>query len=92
MFGWLKSSRRIGELERQNVEFKSWYQSAMMMIDAMPVALMWCDTAKGFEVAYVNHAAGPLPKRVAGGLPCVPDRIVGRKIVELFASIGGELA
>ncbi len=83
--------RRLAKLEKKNAELMSWFQSAMMMIDATPVALLWCDTAKDFEVTYVNKAVKPLLATVARDLPCAPDKACGRTIAELFPAIAAEL-
>ncbi len=89
--GWFSAPRRLAKLEKKYGELMSWFQSAMMMIDAAPVALLWCDTERDFEITFINKAAKPLLTAMAEELPCAPDKVSGRKVFDVFEKIRGEL-
>ena len=91
MLGFFTAPRRLAKLEKKNAELMSWFQSAMMMIEAAPVALLWCDTERDFEITFVNKAAKPLLTSIAKELPCAPDAVSGQKVFDLFPKIRDEL-
>jgi methyl-accepting chemotaxis protein len=91
MRGWFGARRRLAKLEKKYAELMTWFQSAMVMIDAAPGALMWCDTEKNFEITYLNKAAKPILASIAKHLPCAADEVVGRKIYDVFEKIRPEL-
>ena len=91
MIGIFTAPRRVAKLQKKCAELMSWFQSAMMMIDSAPVALLWCDTDKGYEITFVNKAAKPLLASIARELPCAADKVSGRKVFDVFEKIGPEL-
>src|SRR5579863_4274269 len=91
MRGLFAARRRLAKLEKKHAEIVSWFESAMMMIDAAPVALLWCDTEKEFEITFANKATKPVLASIAKDLPCAPDEVSGRKVFDLFAKIQPEM-
>ncbi|HTP83708.1 MAG TPA: methyl-accepting chemotaxis protein [Alphaproteobacteria bacterium] len=91
MLGWFGTRRRLAKLQQKHAELGSWFESAMMMIDAAPVALLWCDTEREFEVTFANKATKPILASIARHLPCAPDDVSGRKVFDVFEKIRSEL-
>ncbi|MGQ9366446.1 methyl-accepting chemotaxis protein [Azospirillum sp. ST 5-10] len=83
--------RRLAELERRHAELTTWFESAMMMIDVVPIPLMWCDTAQGFTVTYVNAASRALIAGLGGAFPAAAEAATGRPVAELFPAVADEL-
>jgi len=84
-------NKRLHTLEKRHAELKTWFESAMMMIDCVPTPLMWCDTAQGFTVTYVNAATKALIGGLGPHFPATAETVCGRKVDELFPAIGAEL-
>jgi methyl-accepting chemotaxis protein len=59
MFGWLRSrlpsAREIETQRGRAAKYKEWYQSAMVMVDNVPVGVAWGDPKRNFAVSYVNQ-------------------------------------
>ncbi len=91
MRGLFSARRRLAKLERKHAELGSWFESAMMMIDAAPVALLWCDTEREFEITFANRATKPILASIAKYLPCPPDQVSGRKVFDVFEKIRSDL-
>jgi len=91
MRGLFPARRRLAKLEKKHAELASWFESAMMMIDAAPVALLWCDTEREFEITFANKATKPILASIEKGLPCAPDEVSGRKVFDVFEKIRPEL-
>ena len=96
MFRWNPLSRGLRrEVEKQRgkaVRFQEWFESAMVMVDNVPVGVAWSDAQKNFEITYVNEAA----KAMLGPfLPGGPDSLVGSTLPAIFAPLAelrGQLA
>jgi methyl-accepting chemotaxis protein len=91
MRGLFAARQRLAKLEKKYAELGSWFESAMMMIDAAPVALLWCDTEREFEITFANKATKPILTLIAKDLPCAPDEVSGRKVFDVFQKIRSEL-
>ena len=80
---WKPFSRRreMEKLRGKAARMQEWFESAMVMVDNVPVGVAWSDAQKGFEITYLNASAkamlGPV---VPGGL----DAFVGQKLSALF--------
>jgi methyl-accepting chemotaxis protein len=49
------SRREARKLRAKVEEITEWYESAMIMVDNVPVGVAWSDPEKGFAVSYVNR-------------------------------------
>ncbi|WP_051341182.1 methyl-accepting chemotaxis protein [Azospirillum halopraeferens] len=83
--------RRFAELESRHAELQTWFESAMMMIDVVPVPLMWCDTTRGFAVTYVNAATRELVGRIGAAFPTDAEGVTGRHVADLFPAAAADL-
>jgi methyl-accepting chemotaxis protein len=73
----LPRRREIDKWRAKADQMKEWFQSAMVMVDNVPVGVAWSDPAQDFTVTYVNSLGKTLlGPAVAGGA----DAIVGQKL------------
>ncbi len=92
MPGWFskrKSLRKELAAQREKAaRYKEWFESAMVMVDNVPVGVMWSDPQNGFGVTYVN-ASGRATLARAGLAAAEP---AGRKLVEVFPALAPRAA
>jgi methyl-accepting chemotaxis protein len=73
--------REVEKLRGKAIRFQEWFESAMVMVDNVPVGVAWSDAQKNFEITYVNAAAkamlGPI-------LPGGKDALVGATLPAVF--------
>lgn len=72
-------------------QYKEWFESAMVMVDNVPVGVAWSDPKQDFVVTYVNVLGQSMLK------PALPqlEALAGQKLAVLFpplATRGAELA
>ncbi|WP_207479087.1 methyl-accepting chemotaxis protein [Arenibaculum pallidiluteum] len=91
MMNPLSAIRRLAKLERKHAELQTWFESAMMMIDCVPVPLLWCDTEQGFTVTYANRASKDLVDRLGAAFPAARNELSGRHVADLFPRIAEDL-
>src|SRR4051812_48890584 len=61
---------------------KEWFESAMVMVDNVPVGVAWGDPQRDFSITYVNHAGkAMLPPRQDGESP------VGQRLQDVFPDL-----
>ncbi len=85
---WNPFSRKLQrEVEKQRgkaIRFQEWFESAMVMVDNVPVGGAWSDAQKNFEITYVNASAkamlGPI-------LPGGKDALVGATLPAIFPQL-----
>jgi len=77
MFG--KSRREVLKLRAKVAEIQEWYDSAMVMVDSVPVGVAWSDPQQGFAVSYVNR---PGKKLLRAADPRI--EIDDKSLLELF--------
>ena len=46
--------RDLAKQKARGDQYKEWFQSAMVMVDHVPIGVIWSDPDKGFEVTYAN--------------------------------------
>ena len=88
LFGGARS-----ELNRVNGEltqFRTWFESAMMMVDNVPSALLWCNADDDFAITYANSAAIKSLRSVEQHLGFPVDQISGKSADFLFKGSVGE--
>jgi len=86
-----RSKSELMALQGEHAMLKTWFESAMMMIDHVPSPLMWCDGDTGFTVTYANKASFHQFERVAAHLPMPAEKVVGSKIYDVLPQIGDKL-
>jgi methyl-accepting chemotaxis protein len=72
------------KLRAKAKQYKEWFESAMVMVDNVPVGVAWSDPQKGFEVTYVNDCGRAM---LAPVMPDGDDAPTGRKLHALFAPL-----
>ena len=87
MAGWLRTLRpsgaRLTEARADAARYREWFESAMVMVDAVPIGVIWCDPKRGFVVTYVNSIGrGMLAPAIPAGA------IDGATLTDLFPSLG----
>jgi len=75
--------RAVEELRAEADRMREWYESAMVIVDNVPVGVAWSDPHKGFEITYANEAGKALCK-VASREGAA---IVGRRLLEVFPAL-----
>lgn len=85
------SKKKYNALKDRHAELQTWFESAMMMIDCVPVPLLWCDTSQGFTVTYINTAAKELIGRLGDAFPATAKNVMGRHAADLFPAIAADL-
>jgi methyl-accepting chemotaxis protein len=78
--------RTLDKLRSKAARMEEWYQSAMVMVDSVPVGVAWSDPQSGFEISYANATAQAM---LAPVLPGGADAIVGAKLDALFPALAG---
>lgn len=67
MLGRIRSRLPFGqELAKQRgraVKYKEWFESAMVMVDHVPVGVAWADPKRAFAVTYVNASGKTMLER-----------------------------
>ncbi len=88
MLGWLPFTlcrrRTLDKLRAKAVRMEEWYQSAMTMVDNVPIGVAWSDPHNGFEISYANAAALEM---LAPVLPGGRDSLVGSKLDAVFPAL-----
>jgi methyl-accepting chemotaxis protein len=78
------SRGRRGELEKlrgKARQMKEWFESAMVMVDNVPIGVAWADPQRDFTITYVNgHGRAMLAPFAAGG----GESLSGQKLHALF--------
>ena len=57
----------------------------MMMVDNIPVAVMWCNASDAFTITYSNSAAQSLLGQLKDAIGFTPDALRGKSIDFLFS-------
>ena len=56
--GWLRAAlpatARLTEARGEAARFREWFESAMVMVDSVPIGVIWSDPKRDFLVTYVN--------------------------------------
>ncbi len=86
-FGFV-SKKLLLKAKSERDQFKRWFESAMMMVDHVPVSLIWCNAEDGFTITYMNFAAKMTLQAIEKHLPCTVKDIQGRKIDFFFTAAG----
>jgi len=72
--------REMAELRAKAEQMEEWFQSAMVMVDSVPVSVAWSDPQKDFQITYVNASAKAAIAAAGGDA----DAIVGQRLPDLF--------
>ena len=82
------SRKLLLKAKSERDQFRKWFESAMMMVDNIPVGLMWCNAEDGFAITYMNIAAKKSLELVESHLPCSVKEVSGKKLDVLFGPAG----
>ena len=82
--GFFSSKQDVSRLTTELDQFRTWFQSAMMMVDNIPVAVIWCNASDNFTVTYSNMAATGLLKQLQKATGLAPDDLRGKNLDFLF--------
>jgi methyl-accepting chemotaxis protein len=90
MASWRVGARRrdVDGLRRELSQMREWYESAMVMVDHVPVGVAWSDPQKDFEISYVNQSGNAL---LAAALPGAAA-IAGRSLAAAFPALAAHAA
>ncbi|HLF58174.1 MAG TPA: methyl-accepting chemotaxis protein [Alphaproteobacteria bacterium] len=86
-FGFV-SKKLLLKAKSERDQFRKWFESAMMMVDHVPISLMWCNAEDGFAITYMNNAAKKSLEMIESHLSCSVKEVSGKKIDVLFAAAG----
>jgi methyl-accepting chemotaxis protein len=81
--------REIDALRAEVAQMREWYESAMVMVDHVPVGVAWSDPHKNFEISYVNQSGNALVA-AAGGQ--AGETVQGRSLSAAFPTLAGRAA
>ena len=76
--------RTLDKLRSKAARMEEWYQSAMVMVDNVPVGVAWSDPQNGFEISYANATALAM---LAPVLPGGADAVVGARLDAVFPAL-----
>ena len=80
MFG--KTRRDVRKLRAKVAEIQEWYDSAMVMVDSVPVGVAWSDPQQGFAVSYLNRSGKKILRAADPGV-----EVDNKSLVELFPAL-----
>ena len=86
-FGFV-SKKLLLKAKGERDQIKKWFESAMMMVDNVPISLMWCNAEDNFAVTYINKAAKTSLQTIESHLGCAVKDIQGKNLQFLFDSAG----
>ena len=86
-FGFVKKKLLL-KAKSERDQYRKWFESAMMMVDHVPVSLMWCNAEDQFAITYMNNAAKQALGTIESHLGCTVKELQGRKIDALFKPAG----
>ena len=87
MAGFLFGSKaEITRLNGELSQFRTWFQSSMMMVDNIPVPLLWCNAEDNFSITYTNEAANQSLKLLEKSLGFPPSAVQGKTVDFLFSA------
>src|SRR5579871_4379408 len=78
--------RRRGEMQKlraKAAQMQEWFESAMVMVDNVPVGVAWSDPQQGFVVTYVNSVGRTMIGPAVGGT----ESIVGQPLFAIFPTL-----
>ncbi len=87
IFGFV-SKKLLLKAKGERDQFRKWFESAMMMVDHVPISLMWCNAEDGFAVTYLNKAAKTSLQTIESHLGCAVKDVPGQKLQFLFSPAG----
>jgi methyl-accepting chemotaxis protein len=92
MAAWMPSLRRrhseMEELRAKASQMQEWYESAMVIVDNVPVGVAWSDPHKNFEIGYVNESGKAIFKAASRD----GDAIAGQRLSAVFAPLAERMA
>ncbi len=85
MFGFGAAAKSdIAQLSNELNQFRTWFQSAMTMVDNVPLGIIWCNAEDNFTITYANTAAKEILSQLQGVTGINPDQLHGQTIDFLF--------
>jgi len=85
MFGFKSSSKpNVAQLTGELTQFRMWFQSAMTMVDNVPLGIIWCNADDDFAITYANNAAKEILKHLQQSTGVSPDNLHGVSADFLF--------
>ena len=87
MFGFV-SKKLLLKAKGERDQFRKWFESAMMMVDNIPLSLVWFNAEDNFTATYLNNSAKQSLQKVESHLPCTVKEIPGQKLDFLFKPEG----
>jgi methyl-accepting chemotaxis protein len=83
--GWVFPHRRqLAKLREKADRLQEWFDSAMVMVDNVPLGIAWSDPQRDFEITYVNAAGRAMLDDVVGEKGASR---VGQKLHAVFPSL-----
>ena len=90
MGGWIViggvSRAEAQDLKDNLGRFQTWFESAMMMVDNIPQAVLWCNAEDNFAITYGNNAAKEILQKLESAIGFKVDDLHGKSIDFLFKS------
>lgn len=85
MFGFGTAAKpNIAQLSNELTQFRTWFQSAMTMVDNVPLGIIWCNAEDNFTITYANGAANETLTQIQKITGVAPDQLRGKTIDFLF--------
>ncbi len=81
----LKREASTDQYQQKITQREYWFESAMMMVDHLPVGVIWYNAEEEFTADYMNNYARRHLKVIEQFLPTPVCQILGHKIEALFA-------
>jgi methyl-accepting chemotaxis protein len=82
------SDEQARKFQGEAEQFKSWFESAMRMVDNSSDGILWCNAEDDFAITYANASAKRELDKVQRNLGISSDKISGQKIDVLYAAAG----
>lgn len=82
------SNKLLLKAKGERDQFRKWFESAMMMVDHIPVSLMWCNAEDDFAITYMNNDAKKSLAQIEEHIGCTVKEVSGRKMDVLFDAAG----
>jgi len=84
-----KRKTEVEKLRAKAKQFKEWFESAMVMVDNVPIGVAWSDPKKNFEVTYINTCGRAM---LAPFVPGGGDALTGKPVHTLFTPLEQRIA
>jgi methyl-accepting chemotaxis protein len=88
-FGWIFPRRReLAKLREKADRLQEWFDSAMVMVDNVPLGIAWSDPQKEFVITYMNASGRAM---LNGAVAEEGVSLVGKKLYAVFSPLADRL-